>query len=68
MQYYSISPAAANARYAAELRFRCGRHAALRYVQRHGISPRLYRLASQLLAMERHEMRWERLVNLGIID
>ena len=67
MQHYTIAQDATHARYAAELRFRCGRHAALRYVQRHGISPKLYRLASQLLAMERHEMRWERLVNLGML-
>ena len=68
MQNYSISPSAVKARYAAELRFRCGRHAALRYVERHGISVRLYRLASQLLAIERHEMHRERLASQGIIN
>ncbi len=66
MKIYNISPAAVRAKYAARLRFMCGRDAALRYALRHGVSLKLYRLACQLAAIERHEARVGRYANLGL--
>lgn len=52
-----VSPEAAKAIHAAQLRRKCGRYPAERYCIAHNVPRNLYRLACQLLAMHLHEVR-----------